>query len=369
MENFGELAEHKTQPANPVRGASSESTKVEQTRAFAEVAMQVDLAKKYPRNMEEVFRRIEETFERSPGLLLKAKWTFPRAGATLTGYTIQFARAIAECVGNIKYSFRELSRGENQSEMMVYAWDMETNTIQDRTIIIPHTRDVRGGKTKKLTHERDIYENNANVASRRLRECILGVLPAAARRKGEEVVDGLISKAFPEEKRQKYIDRAIAEFIKRGITESILIKERGNRPPETWTKNDIIALKTHVEDIDRGDKTADDIFGRYAGSASFDKSSHPEPEDKKEKPPLSFNNDKKEPKQAEEKEEEQTEEQAEVEQLKELLGDPISKNQINQIIAEGNTRLNQKNIDLAIKYNDSNLAFELIEIFESKSKK
>jgi len=272
---LGEL-KGETSLRNPVQAASSESTKIEQARAFAEVAMQVELAKRYPRNMVEVFRRIEETFERSPGLLLKAKWKpFKRGSQEISGFTIQFARAIAECVGNIKYSFRELSRSNNQSEMMIYAWDMETNTIQDRTIIVPHTRDKTDYKTKKpiteaLVHERDIYENNSNVSSRRLRECIFGVLPAAARRKGEEVVEELLRKAFPEEKRQQYIDQAIATLGAMGVSREVLIKERGNRPPETWTRNDIIALKNYAEDIKNGDMTAEDIFSKNSRSAVND---------------------------------------------------------------------------------------------------
>jgi hypothetical protein len=262
---LGEL-KAKEQMIALTKSAASESTKIEQARTFAEVAMQVDLAKRYPRNMNDVFRRIEETFERSPGLLLKAKWKpFRRGNQEIRGYTIQFARAIAECVGNIKYSFRELSRQKGQSEMMVYAWDMETNTIQDRTIIILHTRDKTNYNTgerytEPIVHERDIYENNANFAARRLRECILGVLPAAARRKGEEVVEELLEKAFPEHKFQEYIDNAIIKFKTLGVSREMLIKERGGRPPETWTRNDIVILKTYAEEISKEELTIEEIF-------------------------------------------------------------------------------------------------------------
>lgn len=262
---LGELRT-KTPLDNLVSIPSSEGTKVEQARAFAEVAMQVELAKKYPRNMDVVFRRIEETFERSRGLLLKSKWKpFRRGNQLIHGYTIQFARAIAGCVGNFRYAYRELSRGDKQSEMLIYAWDMEINNIQDRIIIIPHTRDKTDYNTTRqykeaIIHERDIYENNANFASRRLRECILGVLPVSALKKGEETVERLLSEAFPVEKLQEYINKAIESFKKMGVSRKALIKERGNRPPETWTRNDVVTLKGYAEDIKSGNCGISDIF-------------------------------------------------------------------------------------------------------------
>lgn len=271
MEKLGEL-EYQTSLKNPVQPASSEGTKIEQARTFAEVSMQVDLAKKYPRELDKVFQKIEETFQRSPGLLLKTKWSLPRGGERITGFTIQFARAVAECVGNIKYSFRELSREHKQSEMMVYAWDMESNTIQDRTFIVPHTKDLKGGRTKPLLHERDIYENNANMAARRLRECILDVLPAAARRYAEEVVENLLKSAFPDQKLQEYAEKAIKKFGEWGIKREQVIKERGNRPPQTWTRNDILALSSYVEDVENGDKKVEEIFGTFPKNVDIPKS-------------------------------------------------------------------------------------------------
>ena len=63
-----------------------------------------------------------------------------------------------------------------QSEMLALAWDVQTNTRSSNTFIVPHRRDTRNGP-KALTDQRDIYENNANNAARRLREAIFAVLP------------------------------------------------------------------------------------------------------------------------------------------------------------------------------------------------
>ena len=60
--------------------------------------------------------------------------------------------------------------------MQAYCWDMETNTMSSQTFVVAHVRDTKNGR-KKLTEQRDIYENNANMAGRRLRARILAVLP------------------------------------------------------------------------------------------------------------------------------------------------------------------------------------------------
>ncbi len=239
--------------------ANSEGTKIEQTRAFAEVVVQAKLAKEFPRSMVDVFRRIEEAFELSPALLAASKYSFPRGGASVTGYTIQFARAIAECVGNVHYSIKEMAREDKQSEILTYAWDLETNTMQTRSIIVPHSRDTKQGK-KQLLDDRDIYENNTNNGARRLRECILGVLPAAAVKKGEEVVENLLKKAFPSERQQAYADGNIKKYKKIGVTKAMLTADRGNKPPEMWTKDDFAALDVHWKNIENQIVTVGEIF-------------------------------------------------------------------------------------------------------------
>lgn len=248
-----------SQFTQPVQAVQSEATKIEQTRVAAEVAMQAELAKRYPRNMNLVFQRIEETFTLSPRLVEQSKFSYYRAGTPITGFTIQFARVIAECVGNITYSFKELSRGDQQSEMFVYAWDMETNTMQSRSIIVRHIRD-KTNESVPLTKERDIYENNANNAGRRMRECIFGVLPIAAKMKGEEIVDLLLKKAYPKQQVLELIQKKIALFKTIGVSKQNLIKERGNRPTEIWTRNDLFDLTEHYESIENEDKTIHEIF-------------------------------------------------------------------------------------------------------------
>lgn len=60
--------------------------------------------------------------------------------------------------------------------MMAYAWDLETNTRVTKIFGVEHKRDTRNG-SYALTDSRDIYEATANFGARRMRACILGVIP------------------------------------------------------------------------------------------------------------------------------------------------------------------------------------------------
>ena len=83
---------------------------------------------------------------------------------------------MAQNWGNIQYGIRELSAENGESTVEAFAWDVETNTRQTKVFQVPHIRYTRQG-TKKLTDPRDIYELVANNGARRLRACILGVIP------------------------------------------------------------------------------------------------------------------------------------------------------------------------------------------------
>jgi hypothetical protein len=83
---------------------------------------------------------------------------------------------MAQAWGNIDCGVREVSQSDGMSVAEAYAIDLETNTRTVKTFHVPHTRDTKQGK-KKLTDSRDIYEAVANQGARRLRACILAVIP------------------------------------------------------------------------------------------------------------------------------------------------------------------------------------------------
>ena len=149
---------------------------IEASRAIAEAQGKLVIAKRFPRDEVQSYAKAMEACQR-PTMAAKAFYSFPRGGQTVEGPTIRFAEELARCWGNIDYGIKELSQDDGKSEMQAYAWDLETNAQSVQNFTNPHQRE-QGKKMVTLTSQRDIYENNANMATRRLRSRILAILPA-----------------------------------------------------------------------------------------------------------------------------------------------------------------------------------------------
>lgn len=154
---------------------ASVTTAMATTRQAQEVQAAMVVAKKFPRDAAESANRILEACTRRT-LAESAMYSYPRGGTEVTGPSIRLAECIAQNWGNIDFGYIELEQKNNESQVMAYAWDLETNTRQSKVFTVPHRRETRNG-SKPLTDSRDIYELIANQAARRIRSCILAVIP------------------------------------------------------------------------------------------------------------------------------------------------------------------------------------------------
>jgi hypothetical protein len=148
---------------------------VSESRAVAEVQSSYIIAKKFPRNEHESYSAIIEACKR-PFLAEQACYAYPRGGSLVTGPSIRLAETMAQNWGNLDCGVREISQANGMSVAEAYAIDLQTNTRVTKVFHVPHVRDTKKGRVK-LTDARDIYEIVANQGARRLRACILGILP------------------------------------------------------------------------------------------------------------------------------------------------------------------------------------------------
>lgn len=154
---------------------SSSLVEVESQRAIQEVQAALIIAKKYPRDPEIALDQILNACTRHT-LAEGAIYSYSRGGTDVTGPSIRLAEAVAQLWGNMQFGVRELSQANGESTVEAFAWDVETNTRQVKVFQVPHKRVTKKGTTV-LTDPRDIYEMVANQGARRLRACILGVIP------------------------------------------------------------------------------------------------------------------------------------------------------------------------------------------------
>lgn len=148
---------------------------VEQQRAIAEIQAAMVVARSHPRDKIKAMDDILNACTRST-LAEKALYTYARGGTEITGPSIRLAEALAQNWGNIKTSVRELEQRGGMSTVQTIALDLETGYQSEKVFQVTHTRDTKKG-SYALTDARDIYELVANQGARRLRACILAVIP------------------------------------------------------------------------------------------------------------------------------------------------------------------------------------------------
>jgi len=228
---------------------------VEQRRAIAEVQAAIMLAKQFPRNPIDAMDRILTACQR-PTLAEQALYSYARGGTDITGPSIRLAEAIAQNWGNLQFGIRELSQANGESTVECYAWDVETNTRQVKVFQVPHVRHTRQGR-KQLEDPRDIYEAVANQGSRRLRACILGIIPGdvveAAVKQSEQT---LTAKADTSIDAQKKLVEKFADY---GVSKG-QIEKRIQRHLDAITPAQVVSLRKIYNSMKDGMSSPADWF-------------------------------------------------------------------------------------------------------------
>lgn len=217
------------------------------TREAQKVQAAMAVAKRFPRDQVAASRRIVESCKR-PGLAAKGMYAFPRGGKPVTGPSIRLAEEMARQWGNLDMGVHELERTDGESVMEAYCWDLETNARVTKQFTVKHVRDTKEGG-KALKDERDIYEIGANMGARRLRACILSIIPADVTE--EAVAQVKITQAGGSDR--PIIDRIKAmvdAFAELGVAQALIEKKMGMRVDQILEPQlvDLRAIYTTIKD-------------------------------------------------------------------------------------------------------------------------
>jgi hypothetical protein len=246
---------------------ASQFTMVEQARAVAEVAASVQAAKADPRDENAALNMFLATCSRK-AFADRAYWRFRRSGEQLVGVTIDFAEEAARCWGNMTSGSVELARHDDHSQMLAFAWDLQTNYQRRIGYVNPHTGYTDNPKfteagdllpPRKLIAVRDIREGNQSTASRVEREAIIAVIPSWFIEAGKAQCDLTIKgdSAEPiEDKRRKVIAYFEATH---GVTMADLVDKLG-LPVVRWNAADLAVLRVIDTNILRGETTVESQF-------------------------------------------------------------------------------------------------------------
>ena len=222
-----------------------------------EIQAMVFMAKQFPRDEFSAMERVKVACSRKD-LADVALYAYPRGGQTVTGPSIRMAEVVAQSWGNVKMGVIELDNVAGESKAMSYAWDIETNTYDEKVFAVKHVRDTKQG-AKNLTDNRDIYEKVANEGARRKRACIQAVVPAWVWKEAEKIVRDTLKNNNAE----PLIDRVRRLFgtfkAKYGVTKEMIEANRGY-PVENFTEDDGIELQAIYNAIKDGSVKKEDAF-------------------------------------------------------------------------------------------------------------
>ena len=233
----------------------TQATAVEQARAVAEVQAQVIVAQQVPRDQNRARAEMREACGRM-ALAERAFYKVPSRGS---GPSVHLARELARIWGNVNYGVKELRRDDDtgESEVLAYAWDVQTNTRSERSFVVPHAR-MKQGRREKLVDLGDIYLSNQNVGARAVRECIFTVLPTEFVDEAQDLCRDTIKNGEGEPLEER-IAKMVAAFADLGVTVPRLEARIGRRRAQ-WTAGDVAEMKIAHRSITREGLSADEEF-------------------------------------------------------------------------------------------------------------
>ena len=252
-----------TRASNPLATSANFAAATEETTIgavasageIARVQAQLVYAASRPRNEQRAVDRILNSFQRQ-SLAEVSVYQYARGGSDITGLSIRAAEAMAMAWGNMDFGLRELEQKPGESTVEAFAWDLETNVRRSITFRVQHYRDTKRGRVK-LEDSRDIYEMVANQGSRRVRACILSVIPRDIQEAVMAQVENTMRASF--DITPEYLKKWLAAFEKFGVTKE-QIEARIQRRLDTITPAQMTGLVNIYNSIKDGIGTVADFF-------------------------------------------------------------------------------------------------------------
>ncbi len=225
------------------------------TRAEHEVQAAFIIAQKFPRNEQQCYTEIINSCKR-PFLAEQAMYAYPRGGTLVTGPSIRLAEAMAQSWKHLDFGIEEISQSNGVSIAKAFCIDLQKNTRSTKTFYVKHERHSKKGVTR-LTDPREIYELVANQGSRRLRACILAILPG-------DVIEAAVEQC---KKTLESSDIPIADQVRKmviafdelGVKVEHLEKRLGHKL-DSVISAEIVTLKSVYKSIKDGMASREDFF-------------------------------------------------------------------------------------------------------------
>ncbi len=238
----------------PLQMSSVENPDNTGMRTIEEVKGAILVAKHCPRDEQFALAKIEKACQ-NIALAECANYSYPRGGEKIEGPSIRLAETLARHWGNMQYGIRELESDEEKTKFETFCWDVENNVRACRIFSQKHLRYTKNG-IKKLVDPRDIYEAVANTGARRLRACILELIPGEVVDRAVEICNQTLANKID---LNKALPRLLGAFESRGVTK-VMIEKRLRHNIDAVTTTEFVKLNNIFQSIKDGMGHPSDYF-------------------------------------------------------------------------------------------------------------
>lgn len=247
----------------PVRNDNA-AVAVAASREIAEIQTRMQIAKMFPRDQIAAVDEMLVQFQR-PSLAEISLYQYARGGTDICDLSIRAAEAIANCWGGLDFGWRIVDQKFDSSDCEAFCWDIQKNNRKVLQFNVPHYRNTKKGRFK-LEDDRDIYELCANQASRRLRACMLAMIPRDIQdRIKDQIRETMKANVDCSPDR---IKKMLEVFKKRfGVTKE-MIENKIQRRMDTITPANMISLTNIFNSLKDGMSAPGDWFDMTAAETA-----------------------------------------------------------------------------------------------------
>jgi hypothetical protein len=230
----GELAGFDNGGQDPL--AEHAGTRALVAREESESKAALFLARQFPRNEVDSYNRAMKSAQR-PAFAETCVYAFPRGSTTVEGPSVDLARELARCWGNVRYGLRVVTEDEERIHIKGFAWDLESNNYveaEDKFQKLIQRKQGRGPGAATIwvkPDERDLRELVNRRGAICVRNAILQLMPP-------DIVDEMLNKAKEttrraargeiEQDRDSAVRRMAAAFNQLGVTTQMIAEKLGH---------------------------------------------------------------------------------------------------------------------------------------------
>ena len=187
-----------------------------------------------------------------------AFYSVPRKGGPVEGASIRMAEAAATAMGNINFGIKTYpdDNDKDATRYTVFAIDLESNTRVERTYTRRHFKKIKGS-IMQVKDPSQQYELIAADATKRLRACLLNIIPKYLIELGEKKCIHTLETA-PVNK-EATLESLLLSFGEFEIGR-MLIEDKIGKTLEAMTNDDIVILRGTYNILKQGIKTKEELF-------------------------------------------------------------------------------------------------------------